>query len=80
MFSCEFYEISKNTFFYRTPRVAASENGTGNFSFVPFRLVQFMEFKTLRAQFSVSFRPPPNSFNITENVETKILMLHNKSC
>ena len=24
MFSCEFYEISKNTFFYRTPPVAAS--------------------------------------------------------
>ena len=25
MFSCEFCEISKNTFFYRTPPVAASE-------------------------------------------------------
>ena len=25
VFSCEFYEISKNTFFYRTPLVAASE-------------------------------------------------------
>ena len=25
VFSCEFYEISKNTFFYRTPPVAASE-------------------------------------------------------
>ena len=25
MFSCEFCEISKNTFFYRTPLVAASE-------------------------------------------------------
>ena len=24
MFSCEFYEISKNPFFYRTPLVAAS--------------------------------------------------------
>ena len=24
VFSCEFYEISKNTFFYRTPLVAAS--------------------------------------------------------
>ena len=24
MFPCEFYEISKNTFFYRTPLVAAS--------------------------------------------------------
>ena len=24
MFSCEFYEISKNIFFYRTPPVAAS--------------------------------------------------------
>ena len=24
MFSCEFYEISKNTFLYRTPPVAAS--------------------------------------------------------
>ena len=24
MFSCEFYEISKNAFFYRTPTVAAS--------------------------------------------------------
>ena len=24
MFSCEFYKISKNTFFYRTPLVAAS--------------------------------------------------------
>ena len=24
MFSCEFCEISKNTFFYRTPPVAAS--------------------------------------------------------
>ena len=23
MFSCKFYEISKNTFFYRTPPVAA---------------------------------------------------------
>ena len=26
MFSCEFYEIFKNTFFYRMPRVAASDN------------------------------------------------------
>ena len=26
VFSCEFCEISKNTFFYRTPLVAASEN------------------------------------------------------
>ena len=25
VFSCEFYEISKNTFFYRTPPVAASK-------------------------------------------------------
>ena len=25
VFSCEFYEISKNTFFYRTPLVAVSE-------------------------------------------------------
>ena len=25
MFSCEFYEISKNIFFYRTPPVDASE-------------------------------------------------------
>ena len=25
MFSCEIYEISKNTFFYRTATVAASE-------------------------------------------------------
>ena len=25
MFSCEFFEISKNTFFHRTPLVAASE-------------------------------------------------------
>ena len=25
MFSCEFYQISKNTFFYRTPLMAASE-------------------------------------------------------
>ena len=26
MFSCEFYKISKSTFFHRTPLVAASEN------------------------------------------------------
>ena len=26
VFSCEFCEISKNTFFYRTPLVAASEH------------------------------------------------------
>ena len=26
VFSCEFYKISKNTFSYRTPPVAASEN------------------------------------------------------
>ena len=25
VFSCEFYEISKNTFFYRTPLVATSK-------------------------------------------------------
>ena len=25
MFSCEFCEVSKNTFYYRTPLVAASE-------------------------------------------------------
>ena len=30
MFSCEFYEISKNTFFYRTPPVAASKNNQNN--------------------------------------------------
>ena len=27
MFSCEFCEISKNTFFHRTPLLAASVNG-----------------------------------------------------
>ena len=26
MFSCEYYEIFKNTFFYRTPQAAASDN------------------------------------------------------
>ena len=26
MFSCDFYGISKNIFFYRTPAVAASAN------------------------------------------------------
>ena len=26
VFSCEFFEIPKNTFFYRTPSVAASKN------------------------------------------------------
>ena len=33
------------------------------FPVVPFLLVQFIDFKTLRAQFSVNSRPPPNSFN-----------------
>ena len=50
------------------------------FPVAPFRLVQFMVFKTLRAQFSVSSRPPPSSFNIPENVKTKILMLQNLCC
>ena len=50
------------------------------FPAIPFHLVQFMDFKTLRAQFSVSSRLPPNSFNISENIKTKILMLHNVSC
>ena len=27
VFSCEFCDISKNTFYYRTPQVAASVNG-----------------------------------------------------
>ena len=30
VFSCEFYEISKNTFSYRTPLVAASDKGSIN--------------------------------------------------
>ena len=30
VFSCEFCEISKNTFFYRTPLLAASEFQEGN--------------------------------------------------
>ena len=30
-FSCEFYEISKNMFSYRTPPVAASESQNGDF-------------------------------------------------
>ena len=30
VFSCEFWEISKNTFSYRTPLVAASGNFSGN--------------------------------------------------
>ena len=46
---------------------------------IPFRLVQFMDFKTLRAQFSAGSRPLPNWFNIPENVKTKILMLHSRS-
>ena len=32
VFSCEFCEISKNTFFHRTPLVAASENTKGIFA------------------------------------------------
>ena len=35
------------------------------FPVVPFLLVQFIDFKTSRAQFSVNSRPPPNSFNKT---------------
>ena len=31
VFSCEFYEISKNTFFYRTPLMAASEVALNHF-------------------------------------------------
>ena len=50
------------------------------FPIVPFSLVQFMDFKILRAQFSVSSRSPLNSFNIPKNIKTKILMLHQKSC
>ena len=37
------------------------------FLVVPFRLVQFMDFKKLQAQFCVSSRPPRNPFNIPEN-------------
>ena len=37
------------------------------FLVAPFPLVQFMDFKERQAQFSVSSRPPPNSFNIPEN-------------
>ena len=33
MFSCEFCEISKNTFFYRTPPVAASKTRTKELCF-----------------------------------------------
>ena len=33
------------------------------FSVVPFLLVQFKDFKTIRAQLSVHSRPPPNFFN-----------------
>ena len=31
VFSCEFYELSKDTFFYRTPSVAASVVDLGRF-------------------------------------------------
>ena len=37
--------------------------GGSTFSVVPFLLVQFIDFKTIRAQFFVHSRPPPNSFN-----------------
>ena len=30
VFSCEFCEISKNTYFYRTPQVTASVDKTGH--------------------------------------------------
>ena len=36
MFSCEFCEISKNTFFYRTPSVATSEASYFYLSFLPY--------------------------------------------
>ena len=49
------------------------------FPVIPFRFVQFMDFKTILVKFSVSSRPPPNPFEITENVKTKMLMLYNKS-
>ena len=45
VFSCEFCEISKNTFFYRTPLVAASESSKHKILTIHFYLLLFwMEF------------------------------------
>ena len=43
------------------------------FLVVLFCLVQFMDFRTIRAQLSVSSRSPPNFLNLPENVKTKNL-------
>ena len=47
MFSCEFCEISKNTFFYRTPLVAASQ-------YIPAQLYQLI--------FQINFKQLPGSY------------------
>ena len=46
MFSCEFYEIFKNTFFHRTPLVAASEKLRAE-AFVRWCLVKKLFFEIL---------------------------------
>ena len=47
VFSCEFWEISKNTFFYRTPLVAASEGFDGLTSKDRFIFLEVLQSKFL---------------------------------
>ena len=53
MFSCEFYEVSKNIFSYRTPLVVASWYGTSHFQWdIIARKMKFLAQKKLTELFS----------------------------
>ena len=60
VFSCEFYEICKNTLFYRTPPVAASPNCGYLYSSILKALHAFQEKKHLKSrdmQFFLQYVP-----------------------
>ena len=70
VFSCEFYEISKNTFPYRTPPVAASveREGQALIFFVTFNIKSRLSWKFHRTSSSCSEDMEIFSFNINTSI------------
>ena len=80
MFSCEFCEISKNTFFYRTPLVAASVDERRNcFLFLCFLLFSLLSILLFVLLPEINFIWWNEKFNSAKNATKPVIPCSNVS-
>ena len=76
VFSCEFCEISKNTFLYRTPLVVASETRSKEFqkNYVAWKILCMCNFSIFIEPILLIFTDNENFRENTSHIQTAILL------